>query len=103
MRLIGPGAGRQAAAQDGSTDPAAQRQHLRVLKTIVREQLCLTEDVPVVISELRCAEEDCAPVETVIAVLAAPTRTWKIPTPQAQVSPDALRLLLDDQPLGGHA
>jgi hypothetical protein len=107
MRLIGTASERaaagRAAATDPTADPAADRDHVRMLKAMVREQLSLTEAVPVVISELRCADEDCAPVETVIAVLATPTRTWKVRTPQAQLSPGDLRILLAGHPFGGHA
>jgi hypothetical protein len=57
------------------------------LKAAVRETLQLPEETTVMLSELRCAESGCAPVETVIAALTAgATRQFKIPKPLAEVT-----------------
>lgn len=46
-------------------DPA----HLAAIKGWVAEALALPDDVTVMVSELRCSEPGCPPLETIIAVL----------------------------------
>ena len=47
------------------------------VKRWVREVMGLSEDEVVMVTELRCAEDDCPDVETVIAVLGEPGRARK--------------------------
>jgi hypothetical protein len=56
---------------------------------LVRVTLGLPDDVAVTVQQLSCAEPGCPPVETVIAVLAAPPRRWTIHRPLAEID-DAL-------------
>jgi hypothetical protein len=88
VRLIDPGA-----------TPSRDSGHSRRLKGVVRDALALPHDAVVLVSELRCGESDCAPLETVIAV-PADHRTWSLPYPTAEVSPYALRVHLLDHPEG---
>ena len=83
-----------------TTAPRPDPDHVRALKAVVREALQLDEGATVVVQQLACAEPDCPPVETVIAVLGTPRRTWKIPTPTVDVSSVELATLLKNQPEG---
>jgi hypothetical protein len=67
-------------------DPAV----IERLKQWTAESLQLSADVPVLVTELRCAEEDCPDVETVIAILDTPgkPRQFKLLKPMAEVSRD---------------
>ena len=78
-------------------------QHTTRLKAVVRDELRLDPDTAVVLSELRCGEDTCAPLETVVAVLDGSDRTWKLPNPRAEVSPHELRALIAEHPEGAHA
>lgn len=52
-------------------DPARVAQ----VKQWVREQFQLSEDAVVMVTELRCTEPGCPPLETVIAILSGPGST----------------------------
>lgn len=93
--LVNPG-GTSASTPAHRPDP----DHVRTLKAVVREALQLAPETTVVVQQLACAEPDCPPVETVIAVLSAPRRTWKITTPAADVSAAELDTLLKNCPEG---
>ena len=93
--LVNPG-GTSASTPAPRPDPV----HVRALKVVVREALQLDLDATVVVQQLACAEPGCPPVETVIAVLGTPRRTWKIPTPTADVSAAELGTLLKNYPEG---
>jgi hypothetical protein len=58
------------------------------LKDLIRQRFGLAEETTVMVSELRCHEEGCPDVETVIAVMDSgqTTRSWKIAKPMAAVS-----------------
>ena len=60
------------------------------IKGWARELFGLAEDTTVMVSELRCQEEDCPDVETVIAVLGEPgkARKHKVLKPMAEVTRD---------------
>jgi hypothetical protein len=60
------------------------------IKGWARELFGLPEDTTVMVSELRCQEEDCPDVETVIAVLGEPgqARKHKVLKPMAEVTRD---------------
>lgn len=93
--LVNPGGG------TGSM-PAVPAQHVNVLKDAVRDALSLDVDDPVLVQQLACAEPDCPPVETVVASLGPPRRTWKFPKPTVDVSPAELRGAIDHHPEGIH-
>ena len=67
----------------------------------VRTTLNLPDDVAVTVQELACREPGCPPVETVIAVLAAVPRRWKVHRPLADVDDELVTRLLTDNPEGG--
>jgi hypothetical protein len=60
------------------------------IKGWARELFRLPDDVTVMVSELRCREEGCPEVETVIVVLGEPgkTRQHKLLKPMAEVTRD---------------
>ena len=86
----------------GTSTPAPRPDpnHVRVLKAVVRQELQLDLDTSVVVQQLACAEPGCPPVETVIAVLGTPRRTWKIARPAADVSSADLATVLNTHPEG---
>lgn len=59
----------------------------RRIQSWVRNRLSLGEDTAIMVSELRCSEPGCPPLETVVAVLDGPgrTRQFKFHKPMAQV------------------
>jgi hypothetical protein len=67
-------------------DPAA----IARLKVWAREAFGLPDDAAVLVTELRCAEDDCPDVETVIAVLGEPgmARRHKLLKPVGEVTRD---------------
>lgn len=73
------------------TDPAAAA---RVRGWAV-ELFGLDPDARVMVTELRCAEDGCPDVETVVAVLAGPgkARSHKLPKPVAEVTRDDVAAL----------
>ncbi|MGD1854484.1 MAG: hypothetical protein ACFB2W_09545 [Leptolyngbyaceae cyanobacterium] len=58
---------------------------LQQLKAWVYQALGLDESVPVSISQLACSEPCCPPLETVIAVMTQPPKTYKIHQPAADI------------------
>lgn len=57
-----------------TVDPAQIQQ----IKTWVRSHLHLSDEIPLSISQLRCTEPGCPPIETVISVMTQPIQTYKI-------------------------
>ncbi|MEO0457447.1 MAG: hypothetical protein AAF152_12830 [Cyanobacteria bacterium P01_A01_bin.114] len=69
-------------------DPTPQKispAQLQQLKGWVYEVLALDAAVPVSISQLKCTEPGCPPLETVIAVMTQPPQTYKIHQPAADI------------------
>lgn len=58
---------------------------LHQLKSWVYEVLALDRDIPISISQLKCSEPGCSPLETVIAVMSQPPQTYKIHRPAAEI------------------
>ena len=58
---------------------------LKQLKSWVYQTLTLDESVHVSISQLTCTEPGCPPLETVIAVMTQPPKTYKIHQPAAEL------------------
>ena len=81
----------------GGQGPSVPAQHLDALKSAVRTRFGLDADAPVMLTELQCAEPDCPPIETVIALLAAgANRRWKIFKPLRDVAPEDIARLSDE-------
>ena len=76
----------------GGVDPESSSK----LKGWVRELMDLDESTHVMVSELRCREEGCPPVETVIALLPAGAvlRRFSIHQPAAAITRQNLATLL---------
>lgn len=70
--------------QDQKSDPV----DIARIKGWVKQVMGLANDVTVMVTELRCAEDDCPDVETVIAVLGEPgkARKHKLPKPMSEVT-----------------
>lgn len=66
------------------------------IKEWVRRWLSLNESTTVIVTELRCTEPGCPPLETVIAVLTAPgsTRQFKLHKSVAEVKAEDIAALL---------
>lgn len=72
----------------------------RQIKAWARELLAVGEEATIMVSELRCSEPGCPPVETVIAILDGPgqARQYKIHQPSAAVTKgDVARLVAKEQ------
>lgn len=63
------------------TDPAKLAQ----IKAWATELLTLNPSTTISISQLRCNEPECPPIETVIAVMAVAPQTYKIPKAASDV------------------
>ena len=61
---------------------------LKQLKSWVYQTLALDESIHVSISQLTCTEPGCPPLETVIAVMTQPPKTYKIHQPTAEIDQD---------------
>ena len=77
----------------GGTKPDPEA--LARIKGWTREALALDEDVVVMVTELRCQEDDCPDVETIIAVMSGPgqTRRFKLMKPAGEVTPEEVSAL----------
>ena len=69
-----------------------------LIQTWVRKQLALSEEVAVMVTELRCSEPGCPPLETMIAILEGPgqRRVLKIHKQMAEVTGDDIALAIRD-------
>jgi len=56
----------------------AEPEKVQQIKTWIYELLKLNPDTPISIIQLRCTEPGCPPLETAIAVMTVPTKTYKI-------------------------
>ena len=71
---------------DSSASNKISPVQLKQLKTWVYQALTLDESVPISISQLTCTEPCCPPLETVIAVMTQPPKTYKIHRPAVEIS-----------------
>ena len=71
---------------DSSASNKISPVQLQQLKSWVYEALSLDESVPVSISQLTCTEPGCPPLETVIAVMTQPPKTYKIHQPAVEIT-----------------
>ncbi len=69
----------------------------RQIKDFVRQTLALHEDTTVLVTELRCSEPECPPLETVIALLVLDGRKFqkKIHQPLLEVTDEHLQKVCD--------
>ena len=58
---------------------------LQQLKAWVYETLSIDTTIPISISQLKCSEPGCSPLETVIAVMSQPSQTYKIHSPAVEI------------------
>jgi hypothetical protein len=91
-------AGADSAVSAHGSGRGQQAAHIAQL---VRTILTLPDDVAVTVQQLTCREPGCPPVETVIAVLAAPPRRWALHHPLSAISDEMVTGLLADNPDGG--
>jgi hypothetical protein len=82
--------------QKRSIDP----QLLQQVKGWVHNTLYIEDDTSLMVTELRCSEAGCPPLETVIALLkpAHPTRQYKIHKPVADITMADIVALAQAQP-----
>lgn len=73
---------------------AAPIQQIQVIKGWVRSLCQLDDEVPISVSELRCHEPGCAPVETVIAIMGTPPKSYKIHAAITAVTYDDLQAVV---------
>ena len=65
------------------------------IKEWVRSHFEVPEEIPIIVSEIRCDQPGCAPVETIIAILEeAGRRQFKAPRPMKEVIKEDMRHLL---------
>jgi hypothetical protein len=72
----------------------------RRVKEWTRELLTLGDDVTITVNEVRCADEDCPDVETIIGALFGPgrQRRWKVMAPVAAVTREQLAAIFAEFP-----
>lgn len=78
--------------------PVTDPQHIQQIKAWTYDILALSADIPISISQLQCHEPGCPPIETVIAVMGQPPRTFKIHAAAVELSYDAVA-----EALAGHS
>ena len=73
-----------------STRPTVDLNHLRRVKDWVRTALELSDEVSLLVTQLECREENCPPLETVIAILDSPgqPRQFKLHKGMADIVED---------------
>jgi len=72
--------------------PGGDTRRVAAIKGWVRDALALGDDATVLVTELRCSEPGCPPLETVIAVMGpGATRQHKLPKAMAAVTPEDVR------------
>lgn len=74
----------------GGGRPKPDAARIARIKLLVQERFALAEDAVVMVTELRCTEPGCPPLETVIAVLDGPgsKRQYKLHKGVAEVTPE---------------
>jgi hypothetical protein len=70
------------------------------VKNWIFDVLHLEEDISLMVTELRCTEPGCPPIETVIALLkpSHPTQQYKIHKPVADITLDDVTILATTEP-----
>lgn len=58
----------------GQARSNSNAEYIQHIKSWTRAALQIDEDISLLVSELRCTEEGCPPIETVIAVLEIPDK-----------------------------
>jgi hypothetical protein len=69
-------------------------EHIEKIRAAVRAKYSLTEDAVIMVSELRCTEPGCPPLETVIAILEeGARRQFKIHKAAIEIGEEDIREL----------
>lgn len=73
----------------------------RQVKDWFRELLLLEDSATVTVNELRCVDEDCPDVETVVGVLLGPGRQhkWRFLSPAAEITREQVAAMLAEFPI----
>jgi hypothetical protein len=79
-----------------ASKPAGNVRRIEQIRLWVRERLTLTEEAFVLVTELRCSEPGCPPLETVIAILDGPgqQRQFKLHRAIAEIEAADIRLAI---------
>ena len=76
--------------------PPVNTEKISEIQCWVRDRLALAEDTIVMVSELRCSEPGCPPLETVMAVLEGPrqSRQFKVHKSIAEMTQNDVELAM---------
>lgn len=77
------------------TDQQTHPEKIQQVKQWIYEVLEINAKISVSLSQLRCTEPGCPPIETVIAILDKPQRQYKIHKPIAELEPIDIQNLLE--------
>jgi hypothetical protein len=69
----------------GGGKPQVNSGQSKQVKEWIYQVLEINEEIPISLSQLRCTEPNCPPVETVIAVMTSPVKQYKIHKPIAEI------------------
>ncbi|HEY9709498.1 MAG TPA: hypothetical protein V6D48_14940 [Oculatellaceae cyanobacterium] len=58
--------------------PSKNQEKIRQIKTWIYELLEIDSEISISISQLRCIEPGCPPIETIIAVMTSPVQKYTI-------------------------
>ena len=89
--------------------PRSDPERVAEIKRWVADTFQLADNAPILVTELRCAEPDCPPIETVIAIMgrdgaACCPPTYRLRKPLIEVTrADVARLATDTTHQQGHA
>ena len=76
--------------------PPANSEKILQIRSWVKDRLALDEETIVMVSELRCSEPGCPPLETLIAVMDGPgqRRQFKFHKSIAEMTPNDIELAI---------
>jgi len=77
------------------TDQQTHPEKIQQIKQWIYDVLEINEKISVSLSQLRCTEPGCPPIETVIAILDKPQRQYKIHKPIAELEQIDIHNLLE--------
>jgi hypothetical protein len=66
--------------------PPRNAEHVEAIRAWISARLQLTTDAVILVSELRCTEPGCPPLETMIAIMTGKRRQFKIHKSLAAIS-----------------
>lgn len=79
-------------------EPGPSESRIDEIRALVARRLALPEDAAVMVTELRCTEPDCPPIETVIAILRSGEQPRKLTLhkPVGEIEDGDIENLLSD-------